>query len=43
MKLTEDQAKEIVKKVFKDLKMECHDKYPIKVFFHEKSEKNIFL
>lgn len=42
MKLTEEQAKKIVSKVFVDLKMDFHEKYPVKVHFHEKSDNNVF-
>lgn len=40
MKLTEEQAIEIVAKVYKDLKIECDDRCPIKVHFHSKEDKN---
>lgn len=42
MKLTEEQAKAIVSKVYKDLKLDYEDKIPVKVNFIEKNEKNMF-
>ena len=42
MKLTEEQAKAIVSKVFKDLKLDYEDKIPVKVNFIEKNDKNTF-
>lgn len=38
MKLTEEQAKEIVAKVHKDLNLDCNDKYPIIVNYFEKDD-----
>ena len=36
MKLTEEQAKAIVSKIYKDLKLDYEDKIPVKVNFIEK-------
>lgn len=42
MKLTEEQVKEIVAKVYKDLELFYEDKIPIKVNFIKKSNENVF-
>lgn len=38
MKLTEEEVKEIMIKVFKDLNLQHNDKYPMTCFFYEKDE-----
>ncbi len=38
MKLTEEQAKQIIAKVHKDLNIECENRCPIKVYYFEKDE-----
>lgn len=40
MKLKEEQIKEIIAKAYKDLRIDCDDRFPIKVHFHSKEDKN---
>lgn len=40
MKHTEDQIKKIIAKVYKDLKLDHNDQYPIRLVFWKKEDKD---
>lgn len=38
MKLSENEVEDIIRKVYKDLRLEHNEKYPIKCHFHKKDK-----